>query len=369
MPAKPDLNLRSLGDPKIGSKTGPRVLVIAPGDVESPHSGNVEFARSLAQICLRSFQTDIFYFKGHSMLRTSGRNYLHFPSWIVRLSSALLSFDGVVVVVHNSRITTWTCLTRRIFRKKYHVVAALDNLSKGGKKIGRLSESVALLLSLHLVDAIFYNPFSVRSEKLVTFQHPLLSFPGALVDAEEMYYSTESGKRTRQLLGIGHTAKVVGIIGPYHRFNASSLKYLKNNLPSFNRDIIFLIIGECPSSLRFKDDRVIFAGRVERFSDGLSACDVVLIPRFVSYGSPMNKMIHAMAIERPVVTNSFENLPIKSGVEAVKGELEQLPSLVNSLFDDPTQRSEMGKRARRFVIENFSVQTLEGRLNSFIKNY
>ena len=62
------------------------------------------------------------------------------------------------------------------------------------------------------------------------------------------------------------TRKIVGIIGPFDTIrNRQSLEFLHTNISRFDRELDFVVVGECRT--RIDHPRIRYTGRIESFSD------------------------------------------------------------------------------------------------------
>lgn len=348
------------------------MLVVAPGDLTGLHTGDVEYASNLNAMIGRQVKSTLFCFEGHTATESRARFYLSLPKRLFALTRQLLLTEGLVLVYNHHQIVVWSHFVRSIFRRRYYIMIYVPNttlLVPGRPLIGRMYNSLVWSLGMAFSDAIGHDPSGVPAKLVGYSAIPVLSLPDVIVDTDDFAYSEVARAKIRKSLEIEQDEMVVGMIGPFHGANLPSLKYLKQNLNLFRKDTHFVIIGDCPSNYRFMHSRVGFVGRVERLSDWLSVCDVILIPRLVDYGAPMGKMIHAMAVGLPVVTNNPEGMTVTSGVDAVVGSIDELPTLTSTLLEDPCRAKRIGANARHKIEREYSLKANEEKLVTFIAKY
>ncbi|MEM3684050.1 MAG: glycosyltransferase family 4 protein [Conexivisphaerales archaeon] len=280
----------------------------------------------------------------------------------------LLVFNGVILVCNYPQITVFSWFVRRIFLKKYKIINYVANLSALRKhSITGLLSSLWFYSSFLCTDAVQYDPHAIPNRFIDYFKKTSICLSAYVIDTESFCYKPLARIRIRDKLGISEGQCVVGLIGPFHRYNLPSLKYLEANYSKFRNNIVFLIIGDCPNEYRFSSPRVRFVGRVEHLDEYLSACDVAMIPRFVFYGSPMGKMIYSMAVGLPVVTNTPENMDVVNGVHCLIGPVEKFPDMISRLLDDQELARAIGRNARVKIEEEFSFKANREKLRTFLR--
>jgi spore maturation protein CgeB/tetratricopeptide (TPR) repeat protein len=97
---------------------------------------------------------------------------------------------------------------------------------------------------------------------------------------------------------------------------------------------------------QFKNNRVYINTTVDGFEDGYNLA-----------------MLEAMATGMPVVTSQNKTSPIRDGVNGfISNDPDYLNSCIAKLMQDPALAKEMGEKARKTVVENFSI-------NKFIQSW
>ena len=129
-------------------------------------------------------------------------------------------------------------------------------------------------------------------------------------------------------------------------------------LPYIKSDYHFYIIGKCPDYIleRHKNnDNLIFCGRVDDLREYVKKATVFLAP--IAYGTGVKtKIVEAMAMEMPVVTNSVG----AEGIYAVNGkhffvydDPKKIAEVVDKLLSDRKFSEEIGKNAGHFAYTHF----------------
>ena len=133
-----------------------------------------------------------------------------------------------------------------------------------------------------------------------------------------------------------------------------------------HRDDVHFLIGGYPNVERYRElarhlgilDHVTFTGRV-RYEDAprvLSLGDIAVSPK-LSKTEGAGKLLNYMAMALPVVTFDTEvsrEYLADYGVQAVRGDSDDLARCLESLVEDPQRRRELGLALRRRAEERYS---------------
>ena len=141
--------------------------------------------------------------------------------------------------------------------------------------------------------------------------------------------------------------------------NADSLRYIANEvLPHINTEVTLEVSGSVSDDLidEFKDSpRVTFLGRVADTRETLRSTSVFLAP--LAYGTGIkNKILEAMAIGVPIVTNSIgnEGVGLIDGVDAfVSDDAAEQARAVLRLLEDRDLAARLVSAARQKAIDFF----------------
>ena len=141
--------------------------------------------------------------------------------------------------------------------------------------------------------------------------------------------------------------------------NADTLEMIINDiLPHVKSDYRFYIIGKCPEYIinRHKDNnKLIFCGRVDDLREYVKKATVFLAP--IAYGTGVKtKIVEAMAMEMPVVTNTVgaEGIYGENGVHYfVSDDPVVIAENVDMLLNNRQVAEDIGKSAGEFAYEHF----------------
>lgn len=153
----------------------------------------------------------------------------------------------------------------------------------------------------------------------------------------------------------------VGNLGYAPNIEAAKL-LVKNILPiienRLNRKIRLLICGARPSAsvLALQNERVRVLPNVSDIRTAYSAGRVFVAPLFTGSGQ-QNKILEAMSMELPCVTTTLVNNAIGAAVGntiLVANTDEAFANAAIFLLENEATAQEMGKAARRFVLEKYA---------------
>ena len=144
--------------------------------------------------------------------------------------------------------------------------------------------------------------------------------------------------------------------------NADSLRYIVNEvLPLLADNVVLEVSGTAPNELKQEFNRnsqVRFLGRVEDTREVLRSSQVFLAP--IAYGSGIKtKILEAMAIGVPIVTNSIgnEGIGLTDEIDAlVDDDREAIARDVTRLLKDRQLAHRLVKSARDKVVRDFDWQ-------------
>ena len=338
-----------------------RVLVVAPGDPSRPHSGDVDYALEMYKILRKFTSASLFYFPGHNYLEPRYRVYARLPIWLLSYFKRLITFSGIVYIVNHSGIALFTLISGKAFNRRIRVLPYIDN-PDWDNLLGRF---VAMSS-----DAVCINNFTVENFRrtIVSLAKSYCFLPGRVVHPDSIGEIWKKRVYVKGKIGIVDNTIAVGLIGPFHTYNKPSLRYLVQNLDKFSENITFKIIGSIDTGDKFNHPRLVYTGHIEDYYGTLAALDCVLIPRFVKHASPMGKMVDAMAVGVPVVTNELEELPLVNGENVLLGSLNELPELVNHAVSEKETARRIGENGRKFILQNFSAEGVTMKLERFINS-
>lgn len=158
--------------------------------------------------------------------------------------------------------------------------------------------------------------------------------------------------------------------------NVDAVEYFANTvLPVIHRkypEVIFQIVGAYPTSRVTRLEKlsgVEVTGFVDSPADFLTSAAVVVAP-IRSGGGIQNKVIHAMALRKPVVTTSLG----AAGVGAVSGSdylvadsANETAECVSRILDDPSLANSLGNSGHDFVRSRFSWSDIGDAIRSDVE--
>lgn len=190
----------------------------------------------------------------------------------------------------------------------------------------------------------------------------------------------------RERIGVTTRGPVVGFVGNLHRWQGTeyliaAARPIVESVP----DVEIHIVGdgvtrdllERSAAQLGVGDRVRFHGQVPYgdVPEFISACDVLVAPLVPkptgdSGYSPL-KLYEYLSSARPVVASRLEGLEVIERAHVGRlvppADAEALALAVIELLDDPA-RAEMGERARRLAVEEFSWDRAAGRTIAIIES-
>ncbi len=123
-------------------------------------------------------------------------------------------------------------------------------------------------------------------------------------------------------------------------------------------DLRFYIVGRTPAPevQALAGEHVIVTGTVDDVRPYLQYADIVVAPLRVARGI-QNKILEAMAMERPVVATSECAAPINARIETellLAGSVEDFVATILDALSNPDGMTELGKAAREMVVARYS---------------
>lgn len=141
--------------------------------------------------------------------------------------------------------------------------------------------------------------------------------------------------------------------------NADTLKMIVEEiLPYIKSDYKFYVIGKCPDDIKnryISNSKIEFCGRVDDLREYVKSTAIFISP--IAYGTGIKtKIVEAMAMKMPVVTNSVgaEGINAKSGQDyIVSDNLMDIAAAVDRLLEDSEFAKKIGENAGSFAYEHF----------------
>lgn len=185
--------------------------------------------------------------------------------------------------------------------------------------------------------------------------------------------ATRDGTRidTRNKLGIPENACVIGTLSrvSVEKGHARLLEAAAQ-LASTHPDMHVLILGTGPAKADLEnltarlglEGRVTFTGFYDDLPGALSAMDLLAQPSILEEGFPTS-VLEAQLAGLPVVASDIggtaETMDVPStGLVVPPGDVPALADALSSLIADPERRAAMGKAARQFVEQTFTLENM-----------
>lgn len=134
--------------------------------------------------------------------------------------------------------------------------------------------------------------------------------------------------------------------------------------------LIFQIVGAFPDErvkMLSNKPNIRVTGYVDSIEPYLQNSAIIVAPMLTGAGI-QNKIIQAMAYGCCVVTTSIgaEGLDIRNGEIMIANADESMVRIILSLIDNKSKRQEMGRKARKYVIENLCEEVISRCFWNFI---
>jgi glycosyltransferase involved in cell wall biosynthesis len=180
----------------------------------------------------------------------------------------------------------------------------------------------------------------------------------------------ENNTKLKKLLNIVDGTYTVCAIGRlcwqkgFEYFLKSIPKILRNN-----DNVKFLVVGSGPLEEQLKslaqrlkiEDRVIFTGFIDDIRSILKIIDLLVVPSILE-GFPMI-ILEAMAMAKPIIATNIEGITEQiedsvTGYLVRPGNHEEISEAVMNLINEQEKGNKLGKNAREFVIEKFTIENM-----------
>lgn len=139
--------------------------------------------------------------------------------------------------------------------------------------------------------------------------------------------------------------------------NAASIRWIDEEImPKLPSDVILNVIGKFPDELRsaIKSKNICPLGYVDDMRCSVKAASVYLSP--IAFGTGIkNKIVEAMAMGMPVVTNSIgaEGLDVQNGRELfIADTAEEIAQAVGQLLENAMLRKKLGTNGQQYVMRS-----------------
>ena len=192
-----------------------------------------------------------------------------------------------------------------------------------------------------------------------------------------MPQNSEISMTFRKHFNIPDTAIVVGTLGRVsaekgHRYLLDAVHALRDECP----DLYCAIVGTGPALNALKlqsaklglESRVVFTGFWEDRGDALNAFDLFALPSTQREGLPTS-VLEAQQAGLPVIASDIggtaETIHAgRTGILVTPANVSTLSAAIRALVSDAEGREAMGKAARAWVAERFSMRTMIENISS-----
>lgn len=258
-------------------------------------------------------------------------------------------------------------------RYKRQLKAMTSKTDIAGQYYSKLPKLVRSMLGSSIIKKIILKmeiPRMERAEKRFSelYDHVIFVSP---IETAEFNKKYKTSKAVTISLGVDYPyfsepisvnkepGKVVYVGNMVTSANADSVRFIVNEVLSKCKNVKRAVfIGDCPESLfrEFDTNKIVhFSGKVSDLREEVKKGMVFLAP--IAYGTGIKtKILEAMAMEMPVVTNSVgaEGIPGVNGKHwCVSDNPIEIASYVDSLLESQEKCDEVGKAAKQFVGEYF----------------
>ncbi len=159
-------------------------------------------------------------------------------------------------------------------------------------------------------------------------------------------------------------------------FNA--IKFLREKIAPFlqenNMPFHFLVLGKKSKDLIFNDDALFsfpgYLDNTKELSKYMAVADICVSPITVRNGVK-SKTITYMGYKKAVLSTpeGTNGLQVKNEEELLVSRLEEFPENLLKLIKSPNLRESLGIKARNFVANNFSYDSVFGDFGKDLKNW
>lgn len=184
----------------------------------------------------------------------------------------------------------------------------------------------------------------------------------------DMFDPFKFDQKIKNELGLADSI-VIPFIGKLATHNGT-YEYLKVmiNLMEEYEDIRGIIIGSGPQEADLKQkvncsefkDKFIFVGKVnhEQMPKYIASIDIGFFP-MQQIGGVSQIVPETMAMQKPVLTTNVGDIRslvrhMENGLTVEKGNIEMMVKYLSMLIEDRVLRSKIGKKARDFIVKNWS---------------
>jgi len=213
---------------------------------------------------------------------------------------------------------------------------------------------------------IIVVPDGINPENIFDGESNLLSKYKNLTTGQNLVSRFARNKDKKIILSVSHLIKTKGI-----DLNLKAISRLKEKYPTIH----YLIIGEGKARKKLEkivknlnlQDKVEFLGQLphNKVMEYMSICDIFSLPSWKEGFGVV--YIEAMAHKKPVIACEGEGpedfiKDKKTGLLVKPKDVGSLAEAIDFLLSNPERAKEIGERAKKLVLENYTWERIAGRL-------
>lgn len=311
----------------------------------------------------------------------SGGSYFH-PIQILKTSSFISQNKFEIIHSHASK-DLWTLVPAiKISNRKNIPLVMTKHVGSAVVKRNFLHNFLykrvnkALAISSSIRENIIETTI-IKPENVLLFHNG--------VDINNFNPANSYRNKLRNELNINDDTIVIGMIGRMSpgKGHEEFIETVSLLLKEYN-NLLFVIVGEASfgeeeyeTNIKIMGEekgkgKIIFTGFRSDIPDVLSAFDIFILPSHAeAFGIAL---IEAMAMEKPVVATKSDGIldiiiDKENGLFFEKKNVNQLTEKIKYLLESKERRNELGKNARKHVLENFNLDTRFDKLIELYRDF
>ena len=304
------------------------------------------------------------------------------PIYIMRMRKLLNLIDGDVVICRKQVLSGFGVALRAREESGIPIVLDIDDDELAFRETTGYHRLTALRHPNNRITTAHYTSRTSEADAVLVASYGLQRrFGGTLVphakntDVLRPQPELRAAARTRLGLGPGKVVMFMGTLRPHKGIEdlAAALQHMRH------ADVTIAVVGAADDAytaeLKRTFPRLHFAPPYDMSETGflLQAADAVVVPQRDT-GAGRNqlpaKLLDAMAVALPVVGTAVSDIPVILGEDrgwvVPPRDASAIARALDEIFDDPGAAAAAGKRARRWVVENASYDSVRASLVSAI---
>jgi glycosyltransferase involved in cell wall biosynthesis len=306
------------------------------------------------------------------------------PLYGMQVRKLLKLIDGDVVISRKQVLSGFGVALKARKESGIPIVLDIDDDELAFKETRGYHRITALRHPNNRITTAHYTARTAEADAIMVASYGLQRvFGGALVphakntDVLRPQPELRAAARTRLGLGAGSVVMFMGTLRPHKGIEdlALAAAHMRHS------DVTFAVVGAADDAyaaeLRKTFPRLHFAPPYDMSETGflLQAADAVVVPQRDT-GAGRNqlpaKLLDAMAVALPVVGTAVSDIPMIIGEDrgwlVPPGDPPAIACALDEIFDDSRAAAEAGKRAREWIIENASYDSVRASLLGVISS-